>query len=387
MAEMKQRRGRRQFGATRKLPSGRWQASYLAPDGKRRSGPTTFGTKADASAWLARMETEVRDGQWRAPEPGHETFSQYGTRWLAHRVDLRPSTRELYEILWRVWLEPSFGEMPLVKMTPGSWRAWFVEQTTEHPGSTQPGKAYRLARAMLNTAVEDDLLPSNPCRVKGAGKDTAPERPTASPEQVARVVEAIDTKYALMVELAAYRGLRFGELAGLRRRRVDLLHGTIAVEENAVELAGGRVEFGPPKTAAGQRTIALDPDLAKMVEAHLAEHVGTDPDALLFTSPEGHPLRRTKFRHRWLAACSAAKVPGLHFHDLRGSCLTLAAQTGATTAELMHLAGHTTPTVAMRYQHATVERDRAIADRLAQMRRAAAEDAVEPASADVSAIG
>jgi len=190
-----------------------------------------------------------------------------------------------------------------------------------------------------------------------------------------------------MVELAAYRGLRFGELAGLRRRRVDLLHGTITVEENAVELAGGRVEFGPPKTAAGKRTIALDPDLAKLVETHLAEHVGSDPDSLLFTSPEGHPLRRTKFRHRWLEACRVAKVSGLHFHDLRGSCLTLAAQTGATTAELMHLAGHTTPTVAMRYQHATVERDRAIADRLAQMRRAAAEDAVEPASAEVSAIG
>jgi len=189
-----------------------------------------------------------------------------------------------------------------------------------------------------------------------------------------------------MVELAAYRGLRFGELAGLRRRRVDLLHGTIAVEENGVELAGGCVEFGPPKTAAGKRTIALDVDLAKMTEDHLSNHVDGGPDALLFTSPEGHPLRRTKFRPRGIAACSAAGVPAIHFHDLRGSCLTLAAQSGATTAELMHLAGHSTATVAMRYQHATVERDRAIADRLAQVRRTASGDAVEAVSAEVSAI-
>lgn len=191
MAETKQRKGRRKsrrtFGATRQLPSGRWQASYLGSDGKRRKANSTFATAADADAWLNLRSAEMTKGEWRAPEPGRETFGQYGARWLAHRVDLRPSTRELYEILWRVWLEPSFGDVQLAKMTPGAWRTWFVEQTAKHPGSTQPGKAYRLARAMLNTAVEDDLLPSNPCRVKGAGKDTAGERPTASPEQVARI--------------------------------------------------------------------------------------------------------------------------------------------------------------------------------------------------------
>lgn len=257
-------------------------------------------------------------------------------------------------------------------MTPGTWRAWYVEQTATHPGSTQPGKAYRLARAILNTAVDDDLIGINPCRIKGAGKDNAPERPTASPEEVARIVEAIDPKYALLVELAAYRGLRFGELAGLRRRRIDLLHGTIAIEENAVELAAGRVEFGKPKTATGQRVVALDPDLVRMVAAHLDAHVPADPDALLFTSPEGHPLRRTKIRHRWLVACKVAGVSGLHFHDLRGSCLTMAAQDGIIVAELMHLAGHSSPTVAIRYQHSTLERDRAIAERLGARRRAAA---------------
>ena len=66
-------------------------------------------------------------------------------------------------------------------MTPETWRAWYLKATTDHPGSTQPAKAYRLARAMLNQAVDDGLLKSNPCRVKGAGKETAPERPVASP--------------------------------------------------------------------------------------------------------------------------------------------------------------------------------------------------------------
>jgi integrase len=174
-----------------------------------------------------------------------------------------------------------------------------------------------------------------------------------------------------MVLLAAYCSLRFGELAGLRRHRVDLLHKVIRVEECAVELKNGSVIFGPPKTDAGVRTVAVPDDLVAMLEDHLAEHVDRARAALVFTSPEGHALRRTKFRSRWLAACEKAGIEGLHFHDLRGSGATWAATTGATVAELMSRLGHSTAAVAMRYQHATAERDRAIADRLGELMRAA----------------
>jgi len=107
-----------------------------------------------------------------------------------------------------------------------------------------------------------------------------------------------------------------------------------------------------------------------MLEEHLASCVGPEPDALVFTDPNGEPMRRTRFRHRWAAACAAAGVETLHFHDLRGSGATWAAQAGATIAELMARLGHSTATVAMRYQHATTERDRAIADRLGALLRA-----------------
>jgi integrase len=121
-----------------------------------------------------------------------------------------------------------------------AWRSWYTSKRAEHPGSTQPDKAYRLARTMLNQAVDDGIIPSNPCRVKGAGRENAPERPVALTDQVARLAQAIDVRYRVMVSLAAYGSLRFGELAGLRRRRVDLLHRTIRIEEQAVELAGGQ---------------------------------------------------------------------------------------------------------------------------------------------------
>jgi integrase len=118
------------------------------------------------------------------------------------------------------------------------------------------------------------------------------------------------------------------------------------------------------------------------LELHLAEHVEADPEALLFTASNGGPLRRTKFRDRWLRACVKAGVTGLHFHDLRGSGATLAATSGATIAELMHRLGHKSATAAMRYQHATVERDRALAD---LMGKAIADAQPEP-TAEVASI-
>jgi integrase len=321
---------------------------------------------------LVTIEASIASGDWRAPELSRETFGAYGARWLAHRPDLRPSTRELYAILWRKWLEPAFGTVAIGALNAEGWRAWYLEQTVAHPGSVQPGKAYRLARAMLNTAVEDGLLRSNPCRVKGAGTERATERPVAMPGDVAKLAEAIDSRYRAMVLLAAYCSLRFGELAGLRRARVNLLHRTVTVEESAVELSGGRVVFGPPKTAAGRRVVAIPAELVEVLDTHLGEHVGVQADALVFPDLEGNPLGRNKFRPLWAAACAGAGISGLHFHDLRGSGATWAATAGATLRELMVRLGHTTPTVAMRYQHATQERDRAIADKLGALMRAAA---------------
>ena len=363
------------FGNARQLASGRWQASYYL-EGSRHIAEQTFPAKADADAWLANVRTDVGKGDHRPPEPARETFGAYASRWLDAGMSrlgkqLSPTTAELYEILWRKWLEPTFGKVALGALRPEAFRAWYVKQTAEHPGSTQPGKAYRLARAILNQAVDDELLRVNPCRIKGAGRDNAPERPIAMPDQVAAIAAAIKpANLRAMVLLGAYGSLRFGELAGLRRSRVDLLHRTIKVAEQAVELRGGQVVFKEPKSES-QRQVAIPSELVAILEQHLADHVGAEPDALVFTSPEGHPLRRTKFRFNWAAACRVAGVPGLHFHDLRGSGATWLATAGATVRELMLRLGHKTEAMAIRYQHATVERDQANAEKLGALMRAA----------------
>lgn len=217
-------------------------------------------------------------------------------------------------------------------------------------------------------AVDDDKIPVNPCRIRGAGKETAPERPVAIPEQVLAIADAIDGQYRALVILGAWCSLRFVELAGLRRSRVDLLHRKLHVTEQFVELAGGKTVFKSPKSDSG-RTVDVPAELVQILEDHLTQCVGPGDEALVFTSPEGHPLRRTKFRPRWADACRSVAVAGLHFHDLRGSGATWAAVAGATLPELMHRLGHRTHTAALRYQHATDERHREVADRLGALLR------------------
>ena len=296
---------------------------------------------------------------------------------------LSPTTKQLYDLLWIRWLEPTFGDLALGDVSVETVRTWLAGARSDHPSSTQPAKAYRLLRTILNVAVDDDKIPMNPCRIRGAGKESAPERPVAMPEQVLAIADAIDGQYRALVILGAWCSLRFGELAGLRRSRVDLLHRKIHVTEQLVELAGGKTLFKSPKTDSG-RTVDVPAELVPILEDHLAQYVGTEADALVFTSPEGHPLRRTKFRPRWAEACRSVGVTGLHFHDLRGSGATWAAVAGATLPELMHRLGHRTHTAALRYQHATDERHREVADRLGALLRT--DEDTDP-GADVIALG
>lgn len=177
-----------------------------------------------------------------------------------------------------------------------------------------------------------------------------------------RIAETVAPERRLLVLLAGQTGMRRGELLALRRRHVDLLHGTIRVEESALELKTDAGATKAPKSDAGRRTIHLAPTLRAEVERHLGEHVETRSDAHLFTGPKGGRLRSATWHQEWTEAREATGLTHLHFHDLRHLAGTSFAQAGATTKETMRRLGHSTPAAALRYQHATDERDKALAD-------------------------
>jgi integrase len=359
---------RRRFGRIRRLPSGRFQARYSLDDGRLRSAPTTFTTEADADRYLAMVETELARGTWFDPDAGDIRLDAYAPRWLVERpVELQPRTAEIYRHLLSRHIYPTFGGTALNRITSAAVRSWNATLRESGVGAVTAAKAYRLLKAILATAAEDDLIPRNPCRLKAAGVERSPERNPPSLAEVELIVEAIEPRYRVLVLLGAWSGLRWGELAGLTRQRVDSLHGVLHVVEALVETGNGRRWIGPPKSAAGRRTVAVPPHLWPAVEAHLTDYVEPTPNALMFTKANGSMLDRRNFHTMWRRATRKAGVDDYHFHDLRHLAATMAAVSGATTRELMRRMGHASQRAALIYQHATEDRDRAVAEAMSRL--------------------
>jgi integrase len=363
MANSKGRR--RRFGSVRQLPSGRYQVRYRGPDGLMRPADRTFDTAADANVWLTVTEAEMLRGEWIDPEAGRVPLGEYAAQWIVQRPRLAPRTVALYESLLKLHIAPDLGGVDLAALSPARVRSWRAKLLDRGVGSVTVAKAYRLLRAILNTAVDDELIRRNPCRIKGAGRENSSERSVVAIEQVYALADAVAPRWRALVLLAAFGGLRWGELAGLRRNRLDLDAGVVRVEVSVVDLDGLLTE-GPPKWDS-RRTVTLPAPVVDELRTHVERFAEKGRTGRVFVGAKGGTLRRSNFHAAWREATKKADVPTLRFHDLRHVGNTLASNTGANLRELMARIGHASPQAALIYQHATAEWDRAIADALGEM--------------------
>lgn len=357
---------RRDFGSVRRLKSGRWQARYRDPSGLRIPAEVTFATRGDAAAWLARAQSDQDRGVFIDPRAGRITLAAFAERFLAERT-LADRTRETYRGLLDGHVLPTLGRFDIGQLAPGTVRSWYARLARAHPSTA--AKAYRLLRTMMNTAVADELILRNPCRIDGAGRESAPERPIATLTELEQLVAAMPARFRAMILLACWCHLRKGELCGLRRRDVDLVRSSVTVAQSLQQLRNGTLVIKEPKTAAGRRTVAIPPHVLPALTAHLETFTAAGPDALVFTGERGGPVRPHVLQKHWSRARLAVGRPDLHMHDLRHTGNTWAAATGASTRELMARMGHANQDAALRYQHATEARDRVIAEALARMAR------------------
>jgi integrase len=297
-------------------------------------------------------------------------WHKYASDWIEERPGLRPKTSELYRYLLRRHLGPVFDARPVAEIREPHVRRWRKDLLDDGVSAVTVAKAYRLLKAIFNTAVDDGLIRRNPCRIKGAGQEKSPERPVLTVPQVYALADAADERYRALVLLAAFTSLRWGELAALRRSDIDIQARTVRVFRQLNERRGGGFAFSPPKSEAGHRIVAIPELITPDLAAHIVTHARPGDDGLVFTSPGGGPLRHTNFRRRfWVPALRAAGFPPTHFHDLRHTGNMLAADAGANLRDLMDRMGHSTARAATVYLHGGDERQQTIADELS--RRAA----------------
>jgi integrase len=354
---------RRHFGSVRKRPSGRWQALYWQDERVQSAG--TFATKADAQACLSAMETDQRRGKWIDPRGGRVTHVSFANEWLRLRTDLAERTAELYRHVLDKHILPVLGNSTLAELNPTKIRAWHANIDREYPATAS--KAYRLLSSIMRTAVSDGLILSTPCKVEGAGTEHAAERPIASVDEVETLSRAMPDHLGIVVQLATWCQMRRVEILGLRRMDIDLKQGLIHIVQSRTFGMNGKPIVKPPKTAAGRRSISLPRPVMTSIVQHLQLFTAPEPEALVVSGRGGSILSRDALQGSWEQARLSINRPDLRLHDMRHTRLTLAAATGDTTAELMHRAGHASTPAALRYQHATRDRDRQLSDALGAM--------------------
>lgn len=374
---------RRAFGAVRKLPSGKWQASYRGPDGARHTAPATFPRKTDADAWLAGKQTEIAREEWISPEAERQhalaeraadarasfTFRQWSEEWLASlpRLHRAPKTIQTHTYRMKRLLE-AFGDRPLVSITEDEVQRWYDQLLTESGyGVVRP--TYMTLSTCLSGAVKAHRIDQNPCKVP-EGQKHVPLRPrerrqVATSLEVKTVADAMPPDLRLAVLLAAWCQLREGEVIGLKRHDIDLERGTVHVRRQVQYLTDLGPEEEDPKSAAGNRILTIPSKLLPDVADHLKKHAAPGQDGLVFhrSGRPRLPIHPNTLRAAWnraRATVPSLEAEGFVFHDLRHTGLTIFAQNGATYAELLYRGGHSSLEVALRYQHATEERDRSL---------------------------
>lgn len=362
------KRPKRGFGSIRRLPSRRYQANYTGPDTRLHKAPRTFDTRGDAEAWLTDIRRQISSGEW-PPDGARQravlTFGVFAGTWLERRRTLKPTTRAHYGLLLDRYLLPTFAPMPLRTITADDVVSWHAGLSARTP--TLRAHCYALLRTILGDAVRDEHLDRNPAHIHDAGSSKTVHRVRpATLAELETIAAAMPQRYRLMVLLASWCALRFGELAELRRSDIDVTNAVIRVRRGVTRVAGQEI-VGTPKSDAGIRDVAVPPHLMPLVREHLAASITGGRSGLMFPATDGGHLAPSSLYWHFHKARDIAGRGDLRFHDLRHTGAVLAASTGATLAELMARLGHSTPTAAMRYQHAAAGRDQAIAHALSEL--------------------
>lgn len=369
------RAGHRGWGHVRKERSGRWSASYVGPDGQRHRAPMTYEKRADADGWLhderRALERDSRGiAPWTAPAERHtqrwmqgEVLSVYGKRWIAERT-LKPTSRALYESKFAHHIEPALGEIPVRALTADRVRSWWASLDSAYPRSN--AQCYNLLRAICGTAVKDGVLAANPCQIERTSAPRRREPVILDPPELAALAEKMPERYRMLVLLAAWCGLRWGEVIELRRRDVGAGCEMLSVARAVTHRGECRIDT--PKSGKS-RNIVIPPHIRGALKHHLDTHVKAEDEALLFPAARGGcHLNDTVFaKSHFRPALAGIGREGVHLHDLRHFAGTMTSRVGGTVAETMRRLGHSTVSASMAYQAAVDQRDVEIAAALSRL--------------------
>ena len=255
------------------------------------------------------------------------------------------------------------GRISISRLTPESLRRLMAELTAAGYASETVAKTMRWVRLTLNQAVSDRRLLSSPASGIRLPKPRRSDMRLLNPLEVVLLADALPDRYRSLPLVAAYTGLRWGELAGLRVADIDMLRRRMTVRSALIEATGEVPRLGTPKSAASERTISLPKTVIETLALHLQEHPPVD--GMVWTTERGAYLRRGSFSRIWRRGVAASVGQPCRVHDLRHTHAAWLIAAGEHPKIIQTRLGHSSIQVTMdRYGHLMEGLDDRTADRL-----------------------
>jgi integrase len=377
----------------------------------------TFATRTEAAGWLREQNTALDTGTYiaasKAQTPLREVVALWRQTWPIKPLARR--TQAGYADILRKHVEPRWADVAVCDITAAAVQEWVRELTASGLRAETIHHVYGVLRYTMKVAAQHKLIVANPCT-----KDviTLPSRKVEQAQrgpmlfldasELRQLVDAplLHGRWRLPVRIAGIVGLRAGEVWGLRRGDIDILHSTIRVGY-AIKDDGGVLFAGPTKTYE-RRAIAIDAELrdeleralsappVRAQEGYAAIVVGTsgpeltyvhdpaDPARLLFVGDRGRPVSHNNFRTRFYSPVVKSLWPAGHrlhrlrFHDLRHTAASLMLGVSGNLAVVQKRLGHESiQTTFDRYGHLAPGDDKTVADALGNLYTAAESNVTE----------
>lgn len=312
---------------------GRWLARWRDPAGRQRK--KSFPRRVDAERFLSQLTAGMHRGSYVDPAAGKLRFGAYAETWMQGLAHLKRSTSERYRETVRAHVLPQWESWPLASVTHSDVAAWVGDLSASGMSAGTVRKVHLVTSLILAAAVADGRIARNPAVGVKLPRQTPREPRFLAPDELVRLADAAgDDGLAIMV--LGLTGLRFGEFAALRVRRLDPVRSRLVIAES-VTVVRSELVWSTPKTHR-TRSVPVPPALmAAMVD----RCAGKGRDDLVFTSPTGGTIRLSNWRRRVFApACAAAGITDVTPHDLRHTAASLAIAAGANVKAVQQMLGH-----------------------------------------------
>jgi integrase len=338
----------------------RYRARCRDPLGRLTS--KTFTRRADAERFAREMEVDLERGAWLDPRAADIALSMWADEFLALARRLSPTTLQTYRRDLDKYVLPRFGGYRLGRLPADEIENWLNDEVAAGMAPSSVHRHYRTLRRLLQVAVEKQKIPANPCDRVEPPHVPKREMTFLTWEQAVTLAEAHPDRYRALIYLAVDSGMRWSELIGLRRSRLDLRTRKAKVTEQMIRLQTGEWLRKQPKTDASVRSITISPFTASSLSSHLERFGLPGVDALVFPNRAGHPLISSSFWNNVFSPALAKAGVRCRFHDLRHTSVALAIAEGAHPRAIQTRMGHSSINVTLdQHGHLFPELDEALA--------------------------